>query len=111
MNAVEILTMKGLHLDLARYVLLQTYKGCGVDTLKSGEHWLFSLDEFYPLNDGKDTWNYAAEHGHLDIVKLLSEHRSEGCTTWAMDYAAKNGHLDVLKWLHEHRGEGFTDDD
>ena len=134
-DVINILCLKGLHLDLAKYVVLQTYKGCGVDALKSGEHWLFSDHEFYPLNDGKDTWNEAASEGFLDVVKLLHmygvegctkrtmdlaaknghleiviwlhEHRSEGCSTWAMDYAAKNGHLEIVIWLHEHRDEGW----
>ena len=45
----------------------------------------------------------AAEHGHLDVVKLLHKNRKEGCTTYAIDWAARNGHLDVVKWLHENR--------
>jgi hypothetical protein len=51
---------------------------------------------------------WAAENGHLDIVKWLHEHRIEGCTTNAMDNAAGNGHLDIVKWLHEYRTEGCS---
>ena len=105
---VKILVLKGIHLDLARYIVLQTYKGCGVDTLKSGEYWLFSHPDFYPLNDGKETWNACAKNGHLEIVKFLHENRSEGCTAWTMDFAAENGHLEVVKFLHENRSEGCT---
>ena len=107
-DIVHILCLKGLHLDLAKYVVLQTYKGCGVDTLKVGEHWLFSHHEFYPLNDGKRTWNKAAYEGFLDVVKLLHMYGVEGCTKKAMDCAAKNGHLEVVKWLHKNRSEGCT---
>lgn len=52
--------------------------------------------------------DYAAEYGHLDVVQFLHEHRSEGCTTYAMDKAAQNGHLEVLEFLREHRTEGCT---
>ncbi|EGZ19433.1 hypothetical protein PHYSODRAFT_558166 [Phytophthora sojae] len=50
----------------------------------------------------------AAGCGHLNVVKWLHAHRSEGCTTTAMDRAAGNGHLDVVQWLHSHRSEGCT---
>ncbi len=45
--------------------------------------------------------DYAAESGHLDIVRFLHQNRNEGCTTYAMDYAAKNGHRDVVNFFHE----------
>jgi hypothetical protein len=48
----------------------------------------------------------AACHGHLEVVRWLHEHRSEGCTEWAMNWAARFGHLEVVRWLHEHRTEG-----
>ena len=51
--------------------------------------------------------NWAAENGHLEVVKWLSENRKE-CTEYAMDSAAKNGHLEVVKWLSENRKEGCT---
>ena len=52
--------------------------------------------------------NWAAENGHLEVVKWLHENRTEGCTTQAMDWASCNGHLNVVKWLHENRTEGCT---
>ena len=52
--------------------------------------------------------NHAAGNGHLNVVKYLHEHRSEGCTDFAIDYAAKNGHLEVIKFLDKHRSEGCT---
>ena len=50
--------------------------------------------------------DYAAQFGHLDVVKWLHENRTEGCTTDAMDLAAKNGHLETVKWLAKNRREG-----
>lgn len=50
----------------------------------------------------------AAKNGHLDDVRFLHEHRSEGCTTDAMDGAAANGHLEIVRFLHRHRAEGCT---
>jgi hypothetical protein len=42
------------------------------------------------------------------VVQWLHDHRTEGCTTDAMDWAAINGHLHMVQWLHEHRTEGCT---
>jgi hypothetical protein len=50
----------------------------------------------------------AASGGHLDVIKWLTEYRSDGCDTTAMDAAAFNNHLDVIIWLHENRTEGCT---
>ena len=66
-----------------------------------------ALDAFDPE---KHTWNWACEHGYLDVVKFLHENRTEGCTTDAMDSASENGHLDIVKFLHENRTEGCTTD-
>ena len=56
----------------------------------------------------KDMMNLAAENGHLEVVKWLSENRKEGCTTDAMDRAARNGYFEVVKWLSKNRKEGCT---
>ncbi|KAJ3095825.1 hypothetical protein HDU96_001031 [Phlyctochytrium bullatum] len=45
---------------------------------------------------------------YLDVVQFLHEHRSEGCTTAAMDYAALNNNMPMLRFLHENRSEGCT---
>ncbi|EGG22179.1 hypothetical protein DFA_04297 [Cavenderia fasciculata] len=57
-----------------------------------------------------DMMDTAAENGHIEIVKFLHEHSSEGATTWAMDTAAGNGYIEIVKFLHEHRTEGCTSD-
>ncbi|KAH9115559.1 hypothetical protein LEN26_000516 [Aphanomyces euteiches] len=44
----------------------------------------------------------AAKHGHVEVLKWLHHHRSEGCTTAAVREAARNGHLHVLQWLARH---------
>ncbi|KAK1944313.1 putative ankyrin repeat protein [Phytophthora citrophthora] len=77
----------------------------------------------------------AAARGHLDVLKWLHIHRSEGCTTKAMDLAASRRYhipfclgsssgtcclgkvpssfyvnqLEVVQWLHANRSEGCTD--
>ena len=43
------------------------------------------------------------------VIQWLHEHRTEGCTTNAMDFAARNGHLEIVQWLHDNRTEGCTD--
>ena len=78
MNVVEILCLKGLHLDLAKYVVLQTYKGCGFDALNKGQDWLFSCQDFYPLKDPEKTWNACAANGLLHMLKLLHKYGIEG---------------------------------
>ncbi|EQC24775.1 hypothetical protein SDRG_17335 [Saprolegnia diclina VS20] len=60
------------------------------------------------VNCSTDAMNKAAANGHLEVVRFLHEHRSEGCTTVAMDDAATNGHLEVVQFLHENRTEGCT---
>eukprot|EP00122_Pirum_gemmata_P021472 Pgem_evm1s20004 len=52
--------------------------------------------------------DFAAENGHLDVVKFLHRNRTEGCTKNAMTKAVKNGHLEVVKFLHKHRTEGCS---
>ena len=62
------------------------------------------------ISGSKKAMDWAAQEGHLQVVKWLHENRSEGCTSDAMDGAAQEGHLDVVKWLHENRSEGCTSD-
>ena len=43
---------------------------------------------------------YAAENGHLEVLKWL---RENGCpwNEWTCKNAAGNGHLEILKWARE----------
>ncbi|EQC26506.1 hypothetical protein SDRG_15684 [Saprolegnia diclina VS20] len=50
----------------------------------------------------------AARRGHLDMVRFLHLHRTEGCTVAAMDTAAARGDLAIVRFLHEHRTEGCS---
>ncbi|KAI8928267.1 hypothetical protein BC831DRAFT_449118 [Entophlyctis helioformis] len=45
----------------------------------------------------------AARDGHLSTVQWLHEHRTEGCTEWAVTYAALNSNLPMVEWLLAHR--------
>ena len=53
-----------------------------------------------------DSWAYAyaAENGHLHVLKWA---RENGCEwdSWAYAHAAENGHLHVLKWVRENGEE------
>ena len=53
--------------------------------------------------------DWAAENGHIEIVKWLHENRTEGCTKHAMNWAAYNGHVEIVKWLHENRNEAYIE--
>ncbi|OQR98375.1 hypothetical protein ACHHYP_08674 [Achlya hypogyna] len=51
--------------------------------------------------------DWAAMHGHLDIVQYLHATGHNG-TVDAMDQAAKNGHIAVVSFLSANRREGCT---
>ena len=57
------------------------------------------------LLDFLNLFDYAAENGHLEIVKWLHFNKKFVCTSNAMNKAAENGHLEVVKWLHFNRPE------
>ena len=48
-------------------------------------------------------WNNACKAGDIDTVMYLHYNDINGCSTNAMDYAAEHGHLDLVIWLHENR--------
>ena len=52
------------------------------------------------------TWVWAAENGHLDVVKWLHVNRTDGYKRLIMILAAYNGHLDIVEWLSDNRTEG-----
>jgi ankyrin repeat protein len=52
------------------------------------------------------TMDWAAEKGHLEVVKYLHS-IGKDCTTRGTTLAAADGHLEVLKYLHE-IGKEFT---
>ncbi|TMW58652.1 hypothetical protein Poli38472_010211 [Pythium oligandrum] len=56
-----------------------------------------------------DAMDGAALCGRLHIVKFLRENRTEGCTTNAIDRAAARGHLHIVRYLLSHRSEGCSD--
>ncbi|KAF1782799.1 Ankyrin repeat-containing domain [Phytophthora cactorum] len=67
---------------------------------------LLHLDRSSPVRCSFRALNAAAQNGFLYV--FLHFHRSEGCTSYAMDAAAAKGHLEVVKFLHFHRTEGCT---
>lgn len=55
---------------------------------------------------------WAAESGHLEVVKWLYVHRKHypkiSSTNRTMDLAASGGHLDTVRWLHENCERGCS---
>lgn len=50
-------------------------------------------------------FDWAAANGHLEVIKVLHDMQSEGCSARAMNWAAKGGHLETVIWLHDNRAE------
>lgn len=44
---------------------------------------------------------------HVDVVQFLHEHRSEGCTSFALRFAVEENSFDAVRFLHEHRPGNF----
>lgn len=85
-------------IDVVQY--LHAIEKCGFES---------GLKSFIIRDFSQDCMDYAAEHGHLEIIKWLHANRSEGCTEWAMDGAAKNGYIDIVRWLNDNN-KGCTVD-
>jgi hypothetical protein len=103
------------HLDILKYLFLEGYQvnnSCMLIACKKGYIDIVKWIHFSNLyNIGSPgAINYAAQGGHLEIIKFLSEYRSDGATKFAMDTAAENGHLETVIWLHFNRVEGCTTD-
>ena len=64
------------------------------------------------IHDNK-ALRYAAQSGHLDMVKLLVENGINiyADNEWALQVAAQNGHLEVVKFLVEHGADIHVDND
>ena len=70
-------------------------------------HETFGLTDVDARADDNYALRYAAENGHLEVLKYL--HNSFKLTAidarardnYALIYAAENGHVEVLKWLKE----------
>lgn len=101
-QALEIAITRS-NFDVAKFLVEQGYK---LDPMQSGRfalsarygdlevlHWLHGLG----FTRGRSGWIEAASEGHLELVKWLHEHRTEGCTTRAMDGAAAKGSLEVVQ--------------
>ncbi|EGG19712.1 hypothetical protein DFA_00290 [Cavenderia fasciculata] len=103
-------------IEMLSYLVNTVKAKCTPDALRAALSY-GKLDIFYFLHDhfsdDSCVWSpiimdWAAHYGHIDVVKYLNEHRTEGATTRAMDWAASSGHFEIVKYLHEHRSEGAT---
>ena len=57
---------------------------------------------------GKTALHYAAEYGHLDVLRWLKGNTQVQCTTTACDLAALNKHSDVVQWLISNHAAGCS---
>ncbi|ETL29339.1 hypothetical protein L916_17453 [Phytophthora nicotianae] len=103
-------------LEVAKWVLEEGKYRCRFDVVDEvavrGDLNMMQFLVNRALLDGPSSApDLAAEFGHIELVKWLSENESKhswSFTTTAMVCAAKNGHLEVVKWLHENRKVGCT---
>jgi len=97
------------HLDILKWLKINNYLGnCAIcpAAAQSGQ-----LDIFkWGMINGTtphDKWEtslgeYAAENGHLNILKWAREPENDyKFDMWTCFYAAKNGHLEILNWLKD----------
>ncbi|KAF0694540.1 Aste57867_14580 [Aphanomyces stellatus] len=105
---------EGGHVDVLRWLFVhQPPTSTSSRMPMEGAAQCGSLEAIQLLHDrgwpaSKWVMGKAAGGGHLEVVQWLHGHRTEGCTTSAMDDAAGEGHLEVVQWLHHNRTEGCT---
>src|SRR6478672_12905301 len=54
------------------------------------------------------TYDWAAENGHLEVLKWLCQNKIKGYTKYIINTAAFYGHIKIVKWLHENKQECRT---
>ncbi|EFA84284.1 hypothetical protein PPL_03361 [Heterostelium album PN500] len=63
------------------------------------------IDKYNLSMDNHSGMDYAAEFGHISIMKFLHSTGAQ-CSSDTFDTAAKNNHYEILKFLYENRTEG-----
>ena len=93
-NKIEIMRKAGnLPKDAELKYLLKQYKGCGAEALNTNNHWLFYMEEFYPLKDFEEAF-YAAAGKNVEILKLLWNTHKDNID----DYILHGGWATALTW-------------
>lgn len=89
--------------------LKKEYAGQGVKIFESNYHWMFSLDDFYPLKDSQETWNLFSKKGYLEGLKMLKKHCYDCYPALCVQWAGLYGHIDCLQWFLDNYGPDCFD--
>ena len=100
-NTFEFLHLKkNLPFEVVQIILCHAYKGDGITAIQSNYHWLFCMDEFYPLSNAKETFDLAIKEGLLQVVQYMYvKEYSNIKNQQVFDLAVEYGHVDVVDWL------------
>ena len=106
--------MKNNHMNIVE-ILLSVYPSIlGMSTIALDASAMTGNLEYVKLflkhgaRESHNALESAAENGHLEVIRYLTEERkTRYATPRAITKAACNGHMDIVLYLAEHRNEGF----
>ncbi|KAG1700967.1 hypothetical protein DVH05_011211 [Phytophthora capsici] len=101
------------HMEVVQWLHKNHSEGCTTFAMDKAASRAFHLPSCYNRDSMQCCQKLAPPSFHVNqlaIVRWLSENRTEGCTTRAMDGAAANGDLEMLQWLHHNTLAGCSDD-
>ncbi|TYZ67592.1 hypothetical protein PybrP1_003361 [[Pythium] brassicae (nom. inval.)] len=95
------------HLDIVKFLHENRDEGCHYLTVnfayRSGHHHLpvvhYLHEKGYTSMHNGSSIDYAAEKGHIDVVRYMYDNHIARCTKSGLTGAAKNGHLAVVQYL------------
>jgi len=108
------ISLKNNHLQIAENLLSSYPTILGISTIAIDASAMTGNLEYVKLfkqlgaQESHNALESAAENGHIEIIRYLTEEmRTLRATPRAMTKAACNGHLDIVLYLAEHRKEGL----
>lgn len=63
--------------------------------------WVHGHGDRFPVVIDPMAMNFAAENGHLNVLKKLMQKAPDTYSSKALDCAARRGHTDIMDWLVE----------
>lgn len=100
-------------LDVVKWLHVHRKEGCSdraIVGVASAGH-LDVLKYLFEVGHGlwtPEVMDQAIAYNRVDTVRWLSEHRTEGCSRWAIARAAMEGNLPMVQWLSINYADRFT---